>query len=155
MTDQQNAADTNQTATVNSKDTNIVKSSNSTNSQVEEKTPFVNTLQAPSSKQETKTIENFNKLADRQILIDTQNANLKQIVQQALNQISFNESWTVKWRLKDENKYILDEKMNLTAELTFNEFMSNMVETIANITGIKLTTKVFDKNKVIIIIDSF
>jgi|TARA_Y100001960_G_scaffold332698_1_gene434255 hypothetical protein len=98
---------------------------------------------------------NFVLLRERSVLIDMQNATLKQVVQEALNQVTHGEKWTIRWRLKDENKYLLKERINLTAEVTFDSFISNMLETITNITGIRLSTKVFNQNRIIIITDSF
>ena len=106
-------------------------------------------------KHSQRNAKNFILLEEREVLIDMQNVTLKQIVQEALNQVANGEQWTIRWRLKDENKYLLTERINLTAEVDFDAFIGNMLETITNITGIRLSTKVFNKNRIIIITDSF
>lgn len=137
-------------------DKNIVKKSNSTEiiSQALPATPEELTMPAiPKNRQQNAA--NFILLEERDVLIDMQNVTLKQIVQDALNQVAHGESWTIRWRLKDENKYLLKERINLTAEVNFDKFIGSMIETITNMTGIRLTTKVFNKNRIIIITDSF
>ena len=135
---------------------NIVKTSNNeviTSQETELKTEK---LTLPTIKtNRPSNAANFVLLRERSVLIDMQNATLKQVVQEALNQVTHGEKWTIRWRLKDENKYLLKERINLTAEVTFDSFISNMLETITNITGIRLSTKVFNQNRIIIITDSF
>jgi hypothetical protein len=136
-------------------DKNIVKQT--TNEVTSQTLPVeVKKLTLPSMPNDTNVnAKNFIMLEEREVLIDMQNTTLNEIVQEALNQVSAGEKWTIRWRLKDENKYLLRERINLTAEVSFDSFMGNMLETITNITGIRLSTKVFNKNRIIIITDSF
>lgn len=135
---------------------NIVKSSNAVQQVSEPQAAVTEELEMPKTiGKKINSAKNFLVLQDRPILIDMQNATLKQIVQEALNQVAYDDTWTIKWRLKDENKYIINERMNLTAEVDFDSFIGSMIETITNITGITLSTKVFHKNKIIIITDSY
>lgn len=94
-------------------------------------------------------------LGERPISVDIQNDTLKSILQAALDQAAQKENWKIRWRLKDEHKYLLTERINITAEVDFDSFVGNMINSIANITGIKLSTKVFYKNRIIIITDTF
>ncbi|MCP4355859.1 MAG: hypothetical protein GY793_09575 [Proteobacteria bacterium] len=94
-------------------------------------------------------------LGERTVSLDLQNSTLKSIVKEAFKQGAPEQAWSIRWRLKDGNKYIINEKINLTAELNLDSFMGNMVKTVANITGIQLSTKVFYGNRIIIITDSF
>ncbi|HAG53354.1 MAG TPA: hypothetical protein DCL21_06180 [Alphaproteobacteria bacterium] len=136
--------------------TNIVKKSNSEVITSEQKGPVTQTLAIPKVRINNQlNASNFILLKERPVLVDMQNANLKQIVQEALNQVTHGERWTIRWRLKDENKYLLKERINLTAEVSFDSFIGNMLETITNTSGIRLTTKVFNQNRIIIITDSF
>ena len=135
---------------------NVVKSSNSIQQISQPQELKTEQLEMPKTMgKKINSAENFVSLQQRPILIDMQNSTLKQIVQEALNQVAYDDQWTIKWRLKDENKYIINERMNLTAEVDFDSFVGNMIETITNITGIKLSTKVFNKNRIIIITDSY
>lgn len=143
-------------STLDESEKNIVKQSNSqaiTSQSIPANTEQLTLPKIPKDRRQN--AGNFILLEERNVLIDMQNATLKQIVQEALNQVSNGEVWTIRWRLKDENKYILTERLNLTAEVSFEQFISNMLQTIKNITGIHLTTKVFNKNRIIIVTDSF
>ncbi len=62
--------------------------------------------------------------------------------------------WQVRWRLKPENSFILDEKVNLTAETTMNQFLGYMVEHINNLTGVKLFVTQFEQSRLIILSDT-
>lgn len=138
------------------KDKNIVKQTNSeeiTSQTLPIKTKKLVLPKIPKDRRQN--AGNFILLEQREVLVDMQNASLKQIVQEALNQVANGEKWTIRWRLKDENKYLLKERINLTAEVSFDQFVTRMLETIRNITGIHLSTKVFNKNRIIIITDSF
>lgn len=135
---------------------NIVKKSNSIAITTQEQQPATEEVILPEFPKDNQyNAANFILLEQREVLIDMENVSLKQIVQEALNQVSHGEKWTIRWRLKDENKYLLTERINLTAEVSFDQFIGNMLNTITNITGIRLSTKVFNKNRIIIITDSF
>lgn len=156
-TDQEKAKIADQkTIEFNKGEKNIVKSSNSVKQVSEPTTVQPEEITMPKViGKEINSASNFVSLQQRPILIDMQNSTLKQIVQEALNQVAYDDSWTIRWRLQDQNKYILKERMNLTAEVDFDSFVGNMIETISNITGIQLSTKVFNKNRIIIITDSY
>lgn len=137
-------------------DQNVVKKSNSVAITTQEEAQKPEEIVLPDFPKDNQyNAANFILLEQREVLIDVENATLKQIVQEALNQVSHGETWTIRWRLKDENKYLLTERINLTAEVSFDQFVGNMLNTITNITGIRLSTKVFNKNRIIIITDSF
>lgn len=137
-------------------DKNIVKKSNNVDIVSQELPQKPNKLTLPAiPKDRMQNAANFILLEERDVLIDMENVTLKEIVQESLNQVAHGEKWTIRWRLKDENKYLLKERINLTAEVNFDKFIGSMIETIANMTGIRLTTKVFNKNRIIIITDSF
>lgn len=138
------------------KDKNIIKQTNSeeiTSQTLPVKTKKLVLPKIPKDRRQNAS--NFILLEQREVLVDMQNVTLKQIVQETLNQVANGENWTIRWRLKDENKYLLKERINLTAEVSFDQFVTRMLETIRNITGIHLSTKVFNKNRIIIITDSF
>jgi len=135
---------------------NIVKKTYNEAITSEQKGPVTQSLTLPKARINNQlNANNFILLKERPVLIDMQNATLKQIVQEALNQVTHGERWTIRWRLKDENKYLLAERINLTAEVSFDSFVGNMLETITNTSGIRLSTKVFNQNRIIIITDSF
>jgi hypothetical protein len=89
------------------------------------------------------------------LALDMQNVTLKQavdqIVQGAASKVG---PWSVRWQLAEENRYLLDELMNITAETTFDEFLAYMTEKVVNMSGVKLSTKVFNIGRVIVISDS-
>lgn len=63
--------------------------------------------------------------------------------------------WRFAWRLKDENKPLLSQRVSLNAESTFDVFLSNFIDKINNLTGTRLFVKVFNASQVIVISDSF
>lgn len=89
------------------------------------------------------------------LALDMQNVTIKQAVEQILaGSASKTGPWAVRWQLAEENRYLLDELMNITAETTFDEFLAFMAEKVVNMSGVKLSTKVFNIGRVIVISDS-
>lgn len=89
------------------------------------------------------------------LALDMQNVTIKQAVEQILaGSAGKTGPWAVRWQLAEENRYLLDELMNITAETTFDEFLAFMAEKVVNMSGVKLNTKVFNIGRVIVISDS-
>jgi hypothetical protein len=90
------------------------------------------------------------------IAVDVENRSLKEVVNEIVTYAE-NKSgpWKVKWRLRPENKHILDSRVNLTAETTFEEFMNHLIDRINNMTGVQLGVNVFDMSRIIVISDSY
>ena len=63
--------------------------------------------------------------------------------------------WTVKWRLKPENMDLMDERVNLTAESSFGEFVNLLSEPIRNMTGVQLYVNVFQGARMVLVTDTF
>jgi hypothetical protein len=80
-----------------------------------------------------------------------QNA-IESIVSHASDKVG---QWDVRWRLQPENNYLLDEKMNVTAETTLGQFMEFMADRVNNMTGVELFVSVFDVSRLIVISDTY
>lgn len=90
------------------------------------------------------------------VAVDVENRSLKEVVTEIVTYAEEKSGpWKVKWRLRPENKHILDSRVNLTAETTFEEFMDHLVDRINNMTGVQLGINVFDMSRIIVISDSY
>ena len=90
------------------------------------------------------------------LALDMQNVTIKQAVDQILAQsASKTGPWQVRWQLAEENRYLLSELVNITAETTFDEFLAYLAEKVVNMSGVKLNTKVFNIGRVIVISDTY
>ena len=95
-------------------------------------------------------------LGELRILVDMENVTLHQAVNGILQQAQDKTGpWLVKWRLKPDHEYLMREKVNLTAETTFGDFMSFLSERVNNMTGVNLFTRVFEGARVIVISDTY
>lgn len=95
-------------------------------------------------------------LGDIQLAVDMNNKSLREIIDEIVMQASQHTGdWQVKWRLRKEHDFLLDEKVNLTAESSFREFVDHLVDRVANMTGIRLFVTIFDTSRVIIISDTY
>lgn len=90
------------------------------------------------------------------MVIDMENVTLKQAVNRIIKQAEEKSGpWQVKWRVAQENKHILEEKVNLTAESTFAEFLEFLVDRVNNMSGVHLFVSIFEASRVIIISDTY
>lgn len=88
--------------------------------------------------------------------VSFENAALQDILRYVLAQASDKVGpWEIEWRLKEENRRLLNERVNLTAEATFDDFMSYLVDRVNNMTGTQLFVRVFKVSRVIVISDTF
>jgi hypothetical protein len=95
-------------------------------------------------------------LHDLRISIDVENIPLEDVMRMIVEQAeSSTGRWGVRWRLKDENRSLINERVNLTAETHFGQFVSYMVDHINNLTGTRLFVRVFDDARLIIITDTY
>ena len=90
------------------------------------------------------------------IMVDIQHLSLRDAIEQVVDQASNTSGpWKVRWRLKTENSYILEEKVNVIAETTFEYFIDMMIERVKNMTGVQLFVTMFDGGRVIVISDTY
>lgn len=95
------------------------------------------------------------KLQDLRVAVDVENQTIREVMNTIMTDAAEKTGpWEIKWRLATANNAILDEKVNITAETTFGEFMDYLVDRINNMTGIKLFVSVFDASRIIIISDT-
>lgn len=106
--------------------------------------------------QSTREYAHFLPLEQLRVNVNFENAALQDILRYVIAQASDKVGpWEVEWRLKEENRRLLNERVNLTAESTFNDFMSYLVDRINNMTGTQLFVRVFKVSRVIVISDTF
>tara|TARA_R110000868_G_scaffold218576_2_gene469293 strand:+ start:217233 stop:217814 length:582 start_codon:yes stop_codon:yes gene_type:complete len=90
------------------------------------------------------------------VSVNIENKTLQEVVTQIIDQAREEAGeWTVKWRVSPESTYILNERVNLTAETNLSNFMSFLVDRVNNMTGVKLFVTVFDKSRIILISDTY
>lgn len=90
------------------------------------------------------------------LVIDVEDVTLREVVNQIVGQAAeYTGSWTVKWRLKPENLGIADERVNLTAQAGFEEFVALLTEKVRNLTGVQLFMTAYNEARVILITDSY
>ena len=95
-------------------------------------------------------------LGDIQLAVDVENETIRQIVDDIIIQGREKAGpWHVKWRLRKENEFLLSEKVNLTAESSFNEFVNYLVDRVNNMTGVHLFVTMFDASRIIVISDTY
>lgn len=96
------------------------------------------------------------RLEDAPVALDVENRTLKDVLDVIMNQARPHTGmWDVKWRLSAENKYLMKEQVNLTAETNFGEFVEFLVDRINNMTGVKLFVTVFNQSRIIVISDTY
>lgn len=90
------------------------------------------------------------------VTVDVEDVTLRDVVNEIVGQAAQHSgAWTVKWRLKPENAAIPDEKVNLTAESNFDDFVARLTERVRNMTGVGLYVTAYEGARVILITDSF
>lgn len=95
-------------------------------------------------------------LNELRVSIDVENVPLENVVKMIVEQAEASTGpWGVKWRLADDNRKLMNERVNLTAETNFEEFMTYMVDRINNMTGVRLFVRVFDDARLILITDTY
>ncbi|MFZ2587653.1 MAG: hypothetical protein WAZ18_06025 [Alphaproteobacteria bacterium] len=95
-------------------------------------------------------------LGNIHVTIDVEDTSLRDVVNEIVSQAAEHSgAWTVKWRLKPENSSIPDEKVNLTAESNFDDFVARLTERVRNLTGVGLYITAFEGSRVILVTDSF
>jgi spore coat polysaccharide biosynthesis protein SpsF (cytidylyltransferase family) len=111
---------------------------------------------------EAEMFHNFHRAADYlplnniRIAVDVENRALKEVVSDIVAYAEEKSGpWKVKWRMSPENRHILNSRVNLTAETTFEDFMDHLVDRINNMTGVRLSVNVFDMSRIIVISDSY
>lgn len=95
-------------------------------------------------------------LGNIHVTVDVEDVTLRDVVNEIVSQAAQHSgAWTVKWRLKPENAAIPDEKVNLTAESNFDDFVARLTERVRNMTGVGLYVTAYEGARVILITDSF
>lgn len=85
-----------------------------------------------------------------------QNMTIENIMQKVAEEIKRQSGdWEVQWRLQEENRDLIEQRVNINAESSFNEFLSHLTAKINNLTGVRLFVKVFEVSRIIIIADTF
>lgn len=106
--------------------------------------------------QSTREYAHYLPLENLRVNVNFENAALQDIMRYVTAQASDKVGpWEVEWRLKEENRRLLNERVNLTAEANFNDFMGYLVDRVNNMTGIQLFVRVFKVSRVIVISDTF
>lgn len=95
-------------------------------------------------------------LENVKLVIDVEDVTLREVVNQVVGQAAeYTGSWTVKWRLKPENSAIADERVNLTAQAGFEDFVGLLTEKVRNLTGVQLFMTAYNEARVILITDTY
>ncbi|MCP5405046.1 MAG: hypothetical protein H6922_02345 [Pseudomonadaceae bacterium] len=90
------------------------------------------------------------------LVIDVEDSSLREVVNEIVGQAAdYTGPWTVKWRLKPENMAIADERVNLTAEAGFEQFVALLTEKVRNMTGVHLFMTAYEQARVILITDTY
>lgn len=98
----------------------------------------------------------YQPLHDVRVALDMENVTIRQAFDSIISGAAPKAGpWKVRWQLAEENRYLLDELMNITAETTVDEFLAYMTEKVVNMSGVKLNTKVFNIGRVIVISDTY
>lgn len=95
-------------------------------------------------------------LEDIRLVVDVEDTTLRDVINRVVGQAAeATGEWTVKWRLKQENSEIPNERVNLTAEAKFGEFTNLLAERVRNLTGVQLFMTAYSEARVILITDTF
>lgn len=95
-------------------------------------------------------------LNDIRLVLDAENTSLRDIFGEIVTQAAeYTGPWTVKWRLKPENMGLLDERVNLTAEAKFSEFVALLTERVRNMSGVQLYVTAFHDSRLILVTDTY
>lgn len=98
----------------------------------------------------------FVPLRDVDLRLAYQNMTIEDIMKKVTEEINRQSGgWQVQWRLTEENRDLIEQRVNINAESTFDEFLSHLTAKINNLTGVRLFVKVFEVSRVIIIADTF
>jgi hypothetical protein len=98
----------------------------------------------------------YQPLQDVRVALDMENVTIRQAVDSIIGSAAPKAGpWKVRWQLAEENRYLLDEPMHITAETTVDEFLAFLTEKVVNMSGVKLNTKVFNIGRVIVISDTY
>lgn len=90
------------------------------------------------------------------LVLDVEDTTLADVMTKIVEQASaYTGRWTVKWRLKPENQDLLTERVNITAEAPFGEFVALLTERIRNLTGTQIYVTVFQGSRMILVSDTF
>ena len=88
------------------------------------------------------------------LVVDFDNTTLRaafsEILQQAAAQTG---PWRLRWQLSEENQYLLNEPITLTAETTFGQLLAAVIEQVVNLSGVQLHAKQFQQGRIIVISD--
>jgi hypothetical protein len=108
------------------------------------------TLVAGTDRPHNASIENI------RVVMDVENTSLREIVNDVVKQAArFTGPWQVKWRLKPEDQSVMDERVNLTAEAPFGEFVNLLTERVKNMTGVQLFVTTFNEARIIMVADTY
>lgn len=95
-------------------------------------------------------------LEDVELVLDVENITLKEVVKRITQQAEpYSGPWQVKWRLQPENTNLMNERVNLTAQAKFGEFVSLLTEKVKNLTGTQLFVTAFNGSRVLLVTDSY
>jgi len=145
------------TASVNDKNTSATHDKTSLNDGKESKAVDVSMMSFEASQmQNDMPLDGLEPISDIRLAVDLERKTLKEIVNAIVEQARpMAGHWDVKWRIAEENEYILNERVNLTAETTFEQFMDYLTDRVNNMTGIELFVSVFETSRIIIISDTY
>lgn len=95
-------------------------------------------------------------LQEIRVIIDVENDSLRDIMHKVIAQAArYSGPWQVKWRLKPENAALLDERVNLTAEAKFGDFVNLLTERVKNMSGVQLFITTFNESRIIMVADTY
>jgi hypothetical protein len=95
-------------------------------------------------------------LQEIRVVVDVENDSLRDIMHKVVGQAArYTGPWQVKWRLKPENAALLDERVNLTAEAKFGDFINLLTERVKNMSGVQLFVTTFNESRIIMVADTY
>ena len=95
-------------------------------------------------------------LPDVKLRLAYQNMTIEEIMQEVVKEVNRQSgSWKLQWRLTEQNRKLIEQKVNINAESKFDEFLAHLIAKVNNLTGVRLFVKVFEVSRIIIIADTF
>lgn len=95
-------------------------------------------------------------LENIRVVVDVENDSLREIMYKVIAQAAKHTGpWQVKWRLKPENMGVMDERVNLTAEAKFSDFVDLLTDRVKNMTGVQLFITTFNESRIIMVADTY
>lgn len=109
-----------------------------------------------SFRMESSVDDNLVNLEEAPVALNVENKTLKAVMEEVVRQAgSYAGPWNIKWRLNEDNHFIINERVNLTAETNVGQFVEYLVDRVNNMTGVQLFVTVFNNSRIILISDTY